>query len=137
MLPVLVGFSHVPAGFRNRTLASQVAEVLNEPYSSRQAAYDLRRLRRKGLILKVPRSQRYEVTSLGRRIAVLFTKTHGRVLAPGLGVLDPKPPEELGARSPSPWLGGVSKTPWMTSSSGNSALRKLDQYGELHRYQAI
>ena len=33
-------------------------------------------------------------------MAVLFTKTYGRVLAPGLIVLDPKLPDDLKRRSP-------------------------------------
>jgi hypothetical protein len=34
------------------------------------------------------------------RVAVLFTKTYGRVLAPGLIVLDPKLPDSLKQHSP-------------------------------------
>src|SRR5262249_49130130 len=55
----------------------------------RQATYDLRRLKRKELIAKVPHTNRYQLTDLGRRVAVLFTKTYGRILAPGLSALDP------------------------------------------------
>jgi hypothetical protein len=33
-------------------------------------------------------------------VAVLFTKTYGRVLAPGLGALDPRLPETVTRRSP-------------------------------------
>jgi hypothetical protein len=33
-------------------------------------------------------------------VAVLFTKTYGRVLAPGLTALDPYLPPELARRSP-------------------------------------
>jgi hypothetical protein len=36
---------------------------------------------------------------LGRRVAVLFTKTYSRVLAPGLTALDPRLPEDVTARS--------------------------------------
>ncbi|MBZ5621779.1 MAG: hypothetical protein LAQ69_49815, partial [Acidobacteriia bacterium] len=36
---------------------------------------------------------------LGRRVAVLFTKTYGRVLAPGISALDPGLPEDVAARS--------------------------------------
>ena len=60
------------------------------PYATRQATYDLRWLKCKGLILKTPHSHRYQLTPLGRRVAVLFTKTYWRVLAPGLILLDPK-----------------------------------------------
>ncbi|MGA7882667.1 MAG: hypothetical protein WCD63_17525, partial [Terrimicrobiaceae bacterium] len=58
------------------------------------------RLKRKGLILKTPHSHRYQLTPLGRRVAVLFTKTYGRVLAPGLILLDPKLPDHLKHRNP-------------------------------------
>src|SRR5262249_4521035 len=64
-------------------------------YSCRQATYDLRRLKRKGLIHKLHRSHRYQLTDLGRRVAVLFTKTYGRVLAPGLTALDPRLPDDV------------------------------------------
>ena len=37
---------------------------------------------------------------LGRRVAVLFTKTYGRILAPGLAALDSNLPDELVRRSP-------------------------------------
>ena len=40
------------------------------------------------------------MTSLGRRVVVLFTKAHGRVLAPGLAWLDPGLPPEIARRSP-------------------------------------
>jgi hypothetical protein len=51
------------------------------------------------LIAKIAGTQRYQLTSLGRRVAVLFTKTYGRVLAPGLSALDPRLPEDVTARS--------------------------------------
>ncbi|HET6319010.1 MAG TPA: hypothetical protein VFG86_21360, partial [Chloroflexota bacterium] len=47
-----------------------------------------------------PHSNRYQLTPFGRRVAVLFTKAHGRVLAPGLALLDPLLPHELARRSP-------------------------------------
>ena len=59
-----------------------------------------KRIRRKGLIMRLPGSQRYQLTPLGRRVAVLFTKAHGRVLAPGLALLDPLIPADLAPRSP-------------------------------------
>ncbi|HEY7822782.1 MAG TPA: hypothetical protein VIG24_08120, partial [Acidimicrobiia bacterium] len=36
----------------------------------------------------------------GQRVAVLFTKTYGRVLTPGIALLDPALPEHLAKRSP-------------------------------------
>jgi len=69
------------------------------PYATRQATYDLRRLKRKGLIVRLPGHHRYQLTPLGRRIAVLFTKVYGRVLAPSLAELDPRLPTDLVRRS--------------------------------------
>jgi len=100
LLASLVRFSHVLVGFTNRELVGLVASLLDQPYSSRQATYDLRRLRRKALISRLPHSQRYQLTPFGRRTAVLFTKAHGRVLAPGLALLDTLVPDDVAQRSP-------------------------------------
>ena len=62
--------------------------------------YDLRRLRRKGFIQRIPRTQRYELTSEGRRLAVFFSKTYSRIVNPSLAELDPTLPAEITARSP-------------------------------------
>lgn len=100
VLGAVVGFHHLVGGFSNRELVDQVNALLRARYGSHQATYDLRRLRRKALIVKVPHTRRYQLTALGRRVAVLFTKTYGRVLAPGLGALDPQLPPDVAARIP-------------------------------------
>ena len=67
--------------------------------------YDLRRLLRKGLIRRIPRSLRYQLTAEGRRLAVFFTKTYTRIVCPSLAELDPHLPEPV-ARSTAlgrPW----------------------------------
>jgi hypothetical protein len=74
LLAALVGFCHLVAGFSNHQLVDLVSALLDAPYTSRQATYDLRRLTRKELIQHIPASQRYQLTPLGRRVAVLFTK---------------------------------------------------------------
>jgi hypothetical protein len=100
LLAAIVGFTHLTVGFDNRQLTRLVGVLLDQPYTNRQATYDLRRLRRKQIIERVPHTHRYQLTPLGRRVAVLFTKAHGRVLTPGLGQLDPRLPEHLTRRSP-------------------------------------
>jgi hypothetical protein len=99
ILAALVGFCFLIKGFTNRHLVERVGGLLDSSYTCRQATYDLRRLKRKGLISKIARSRRYQLTGLGRRVAVLFTKAYGRVLAPGLSTLDPRLPEDVAARS--------------------------------------
>jgi hypothetical protein len=50
LLQSLIGFTHLPGGFRNRGLCPQVEAFWGRPYSAAQMTYDLRRLRLKGLI---------------------------------------------------------------------------------------
>jgi hypothetical protein len=116
LLAALVGHGYLIAGFTNRALRERMASLLDSDYTNRQATYDLRRLKRKGLIRRLPGRQRYELTPLGRRIAVLFVKTYGRVLTPGLIALDQpsRSSWSAGARSPSP--GGSWTEPSITTS---------------------
>ena len=66
----LCQFCHLPNGFTNATLRLIVAAYLAQPhYSSRQMTYDLRRLRRKGFIERLPHKQHYVLTPQGRRMA--------------------------------------------------------------------
>jgi hypothetical protein len=70
------------AGFTNRSLRAHVAGLLGDTYTTSQMTYDLRRLRRKGLIRRLPRSNTYVLTADGTRVAVFYTKVYRRVLAP-------------------------------------------------------
>jgi len=95
----LCAYTHLINGFTNRTLRALIAEHL-PGYGARQMTYDLRRLRRKGFICRQPHSQRYRLTSDGRRLAVFFTKTYTRILCPALAELDPHLPSAIARRSP-------------------------------------
>jgi Mn-dependent DtxR family transcriptional regulator len=99
LLACLCSYRHLIEGLTNRTLRELIAGLL-PGYSARQMTYDLRRLRRNGLIRRIPTSQRYELTEHGRRIAVFFTKTYTRILNPSLTELDPALPDEIAQRSP-------------------------------------
>jgi hypothetical protein len=99
VLSAILAFVHLVAGFDNAALAARVATLLDTPYTARQATYDLRRLRRKGVIVRLPGHHRYQLTELGRSVAVLFTKAYGRVLTPGLTFLDPKLSDDIGRRT--------------------------------------
>jgi hypothetical protein len=94
LLACLCHYRHLFNGLTNRSLRELVAGLI-PGYSARQATYDLRRLRRKGLIRRVPRSHRYELTDHGRMIAVFFTKTHTRIVNPTLAELDPQLPDPI------------------------------------------
>jgi hypothetical protein len=77
-----------------------MGSLLDTSYTARQATYDLRPLRRKNLIERLPHSNHYQLTALGRRVAVMFTKAYRRVLARGLTALDPNLPARLAKRPP-------------------------------------
>jgi hypothetical protein len=98
LLSCLCSFTHLFAGLANRSLRELMAQLI-PGYTPGQMTYDLRRLRGNGLIRRVPRSHRYELTEHGRRIAVFFTKTYTRILNPGLAELGPRLPDHIAARS--------------------------------------
>lgn len=99
LLACLCHYGHLFNGLTNRSLRELIAGLI-DGYSARQATYDLRRVRRKGLIRRIPRTQRYELTDEGRRIAVFFTKTYTRIVNPSLAELDPQLPDDIARRSP-------------------------------------
>jgi Mn-dependent DtxR family transcriptional regulator len=97
LLSSISSYRHLFAGLTNKSLRELVAGLI-PGYTARQMTYDLRRLRRKGLIRRIPKSQRYELTDHGRRTAVFFTKTYTRILNPSLTELDPQLPDEIAQR---------------------------------------
>jgi hypothetical protein len=54
--------------------------------------YDPRRLRLHGLIKRIPKSHRYDVTPEDLRIALFFTRTYARLLLPKLAQIMPGGP---------------------------------------------
>ena len=86
---------HAVTGFTNKSLRGQVAGLLGRDYSTSQMSYDLRRLRLHGLIERTPGTNTYTVTPEGIRVAVFYTKLHGRLLRPLLDAHQPPAPIEL------------------------------------------
>ncbi len=87
---------NVVTGFTNRSLRAQVSALLGAPYSQAQASYDLRRLRLKGLIVRLEHSNTYVLTPDGQRVAIFYTKVHNRLLRPLLAA--DRPPAPLPVR---------------------------------------
>ena len=79
----------------NRSLRARVAALLGTDYSSAQMSYDLRRLRMKGVIARLPGTNTYTLTSDGMRIAVFYTKVHDRLLRPLTAANNPPAPLPL------------------------------------------
>jgi hypothetical protein len=86
---------HTITGFTNRSLRAQVSTQLGEPYSMSQMSYDLRRLRLKGLITRLPHTNTYVLTDEGQRVTIFYTKLHNRLLRPLLAAHDPPAPLPL------------------------------------------
>ncbi len=87
LLAALLRFDLLPAGFRNRELREAVAPLRGlslDDYNAGQMTYDLRRLRLRGMIERIPHTQRYRLTGEGLCIALAYHRTQARVLGPVL-----------------------------------------------------
>src|ERR1700678_707452 len=95
LLSVLVLFSFQLRGFTNQEMRALLAQLLGlDPaqYPVGRMTYDLRRLRLHGLIERIPKSHRYDVTPSGLRIALFFSRTYARLLRPKLAQIMPGGP---------------------------------------------
>jgi hypothetical protein len=89
LLPALTGFT-------NKSLRGLLTGLLGQDYSMSKMSYDLRRLRLHGLIQRLPRSNTYQLTGEGIRVAVFYTKLQNRLLRPLLDA--DKPPANIEIR---------------------------------------
>jgi hypothetical protein len=95
LLAALAAFVPATQGFTHRLLRPLVADlqgVDHEHYTTGQLTYDLRRLRLKGIIWRIPNTQRYLLTPYGRKVALFFTRLDARLFRPGFAALDPAVP---------------------------------------------
>ena len=90
LLAALCVFRLLPRGFANRDLRPILAQLLGVPAETitpGKMTYDLRRLRQHGLIERIPRTFRYQVTGTGIAQALFLTRLHDRFLRTGLASL--------------------------------------------------
>jgi hypothetical protein len=90
LFEAITAFTHLPRGFRNRDLRPHVEALLARPYSAAQMTYDLRRLRLRGLIHRIPKTHRYTATSYGLKVAFFCAKLYLRILRPNWAALLPE-----------------------------------------------
>jgi hypothetical protein len=79
-------------GFRAKEFRSLLAPLLGlDPaqLTPGRVSYDLRRLRLRGLIERIPRTSRYRVTRRGLAMAIFCSRIYARILRPGLSTVDP------------------------------------------------
>jgi hypothetical protein len=96
LLSTLLTFRLQPNGFTNRDLRTHLARLLGadpRTWPAGRTTYDLRRLRLHGLITRIPRTHRHQVTDTGLNQAMLLTRIHDRLIRPATAQLtDPDPP---------------------------------------------
>jgi len=85
VMEAVIALSTKPRGFTSLELAEKVKEKHGNtdlPYSSRQAGYDLKKMRGKKLVVLPKHSHRYEVTPDGLRMIVAFMVLREKVMLP-------------------------------------------------------
>jgi hypothetical protein len=88
---------HAVTGITNKSLRALMTGLLGGSYSMNRASYDLTRLRRKGLITRIPSRNLYRLTDDGLAFAIFYTKVHNRVLRPLLATAAPQAPPPVRA----------------------------------------
>jgi hypothetical protein len=85
VLQAILIFAYVVAKgcFRTRDLLVDVQKALGDPdYTMNQLRYDLSKLRGKGLVVRLPQTQKYQFSPEGYRIGVFYLKLHQKLYAP-------------------------------------------------------
>jgi hypothetical protein len=126
LLGALCLFDHLWHGLTNASLRAQMTQLFDHAYSSAKASYDLRRLRLKGLIERLPGRHRYQVTAYGRRIATFFTRLTSRVVVPALSQLDAssRPPRHAPTPLAAAWRAYDSQLRALLQEAGLAAQRR-------------
>ena len=102
LLAALCMFRLLPRGFANRDLRPILARLLGQPAEAitpGKMTYDLRRLRQRGFIERIPHTFRYQVTDTGLAHALFLTRLHDRFLRTGLANLASLPSPGTSPRS--------------------------------------
>ena len=100
LLSALVLFRLLPAGFAAAEFRQHVAPLLGlapGALTPGRVTYDLRRLRLHGLIARIPKTHRYQVTPFGLRLALFVTRVQARLFRPGVALLAPDIPRDSSA----------------------------------------
>ena len=82
-LQAVPALAAAPAGFTVADLTAKVGAMTGQQdYTARQAGYDLRKLRGKGLVARLGRTRRYHVPSLAARTIAALLALRDQVIAP-------------------------------------------------------
>lgn len=101
VMETVIRLASAPQGFRTAELASRVQAALGSPYTSRQAAYDLRKLQGKNVVHKMGRARRYETVPEGLQAISALLVLREKVIKPVLAGAG-KPRRGRPPKNPSP-----------------------------------
>src|ERR1700682_5924561 len=116
LLAALPLFPLQPNGFANkdlRTLTAELRAVPAKQVTAGQMTYDLRRLRARGLIARIPHTHRYTITDQGLHTAMFLSAVPDRFLPTGLAPLNDhatSPPLRAASRAYQTALENLSHT---------------------------
>ena len=101
VLQAVLALAAAPAGFTVADLTAKVCAMTGQQdYTARQAGYDLRKLRGKGLVARLGRTRRYHVPPLAARTITALLALRDQVIAPILAGI--RSPQRRG-RKPASW----------------------------------
>jgi hypothetical protein len=102
VLAAVLALAPAPGGFTVADLAARVSAMTgHDGYTIRQAAYDLRKLRGKNLILKPGRSRRYQIPPAAARTITALLTLRDKIIGPIIsGICTPST-----SRKPATWTG--------------------------------
>ena len=101
VLQAVLALAAAPAGFTVADLTAKVCAMTGQQdYTARQAGYDLRKLRGKGLVARLGRTRRYHVPPLAARTITALLALRDQVIAPILTGI--RSPQRRG-RKPASW----------------------------------
>ncbi len=92
VLATLLRFCLQARPFTNAELKPHLAHMLGIPaeqFPPGRMSYELRRLRLRGLIERVPKSHRYVVTAFGLRAGLFYARLHGHLFRPAFSMIMP------------------------------------------------
>jgi len=100
VIEAVIALSLLPEGFTGSELADKVGAIVGEPYSSRQASYDLKKLRGKNLVQRIGRTRRYQSCRSGLQTLAALLVLREKVIKPVLaGAGRPRPGRPLKTRA--------------------------------------
>jgi len=87
VIETVIGFAAAPHGFCVSDVAAKVREIMGydeNAYTSRKAAYDLKKLRGKNVVCRIGKSRRYEIVPQGLRTVTALLVLRDKVIKPVL-----------------------------------------------------